>query len=217
MLLSCHTQQDDPGYVFPGSGLERSAMARNRETEAALVKAMAAGDSGEPLQEFYALYSGIAMALLLRILKTRAEAEELLQEVFVELWRRAPQYDPKRASVSTWVTTIARSRALDALRARKRRYRDQQVPTEDVSIPAPSEDQPDEQAAASQRSEAVHKAMERLNDEQRQVLECSYFRGLSHSEIASELEIPIGTVKSRILAAMKVLRAAMKGSKEAVG
>lgn len=217
MFLSSHGRPNGPGPIFPIASAGLRAMARNREREAALVKAMAGGDSGKSLQEFYDLYSGVAMALLLRILKTRAEAEELLQEVFVELWRRAPQYDPKRASVSTWVTTIARSRALDALRARKRRHRDQQVPTEDVSIPAPSEDQPDVQAAKSQRSEAVHKAMEELTAEQREVLEYSYFRGLSHSEIAGELQIPVGTVKSRILAAMKVLRAAMKTAKEAVG
>jgi RNA polymerase sigma-70 factor (ECF subfamily) len=192
-------------------------MARDRAKEAALVASMAKGDSGAALSEFYELYSGIAMALLLRILPTRAEAEELLQDVFVELWRRAPQYDPMRASVSTWVTTVARSRALDALRARKRRYRDQQVPTEDVSLPAPRADQPDELAAKSQRSEAVHRAMENLNAEQREALDYAYFRGLSHSEIASELQIPVGTVKSRILSAMKVLRAAMKTAKEAVG
>ena len=192
-------------------------MARDRYVEAELVRAMAKGDSGESLQKFYDRYAGITMALLLRILKSRAEAEELLQEVFVELWRRAPQYDPARASVSTWVTTVARSRALDALRARKRRHQDAQVPTEDVNLPAPTEHRPDEQAQKSRRERAVHEAMEQLTEDQREVLEYAYFRGLSHSEIAGELEIPIGTVKSRILAAMKVLRAAMRTPEEAAG
>jgi len=143
------------------------------------------------------------------IRKRPAEAEELLQEVFLELWRRAPQYDPKRAAVSTWVMTIARSRALDLLRAKKRRHADKQVPSEDAVLPAPSKDRPDELAAASQRSKAVREALGKLSDVQREVLELSYYGGYSHSEIATKLDIPLGTVKSRILAAMRVLRIEM--------
>jgi RNA polymerase sigma-70 factor (ECF subfamily) len=171
---------------------------------------MAAGDKDEALAAFYGRFSGLVMALLVRILKRQAEAEELMQDVFLELWRRAPQYDPKRAAVSTWVTTIARSRALDLLRAKKRRHSDKQVPTEDAVLPAPVRDQPDELAAANQRGEAVREALGKLSDVQREVLELSYYSGLSHSEIADKLEIPLGTVKSRILAAMRVLRAEME-------
>src|SRR5688572_29277058 len=75
--------------------------SRERDKDAALVERMARGDRGPALEDFYARYAGLAMALLLRILGSRAEAEELLQELFVELWRRAPQYDPARASVGT--------------------------------------------------------------------------------------------------------------------
>ena len=145
LLPITHTTVTETGH--PGRE-PTTRMARDRHKQAALVRAIADGDSGDALQEFYESYSRIAMALLLRILGTRAEAEELLQEVFVELWRRAPQYDPSRASVSTWVTTIVRSRALDALRARKRRRGDHQVAPEDVSLPAPQGDQPDEQACS---------------------------------------------------------------------
>ncbi len=82
------------------------------------VAAMAAGDSGSPFSNLYALYASIVLALLMKMLGSRSEAEEILQEVFVELWRRAPQYDSSRGSVVAWVVTVARSRALDALRAR---------------------------------------------------------------------------------------------------
>jgi RNA polymerase sigma-70 factor (ECF subfamily) len=184
-------------------------MARERETEASLVARMASGDAGPALEEFYVRYSGVAMALLARILGSRAEAEELLQDVFVELWRRAPQYEPERSAVTTWVITIARSRALDALRARRRRHGDQTVPPESVVLAAPSEDRPDAQAASTERVRAVRTALASLGPEQREVLDCAYFKGLSHSEIARELGIPIGTVKSRILSGMKLLRAAM--------
>jgi RNA polymerase sigma-70 factor (ECF subfamily) len=151
------------------------------------------------------------MALCVRILRARAEAEELVQEVVMELWRRAPEYDSRRAAVSTWVITIARSRALDSLRARQRRQTDQQVPAEEVVLHAPDAGRPDEQAAAGQRSAAVHRAMAALTPEQRQALELAFFEGLSHSEIAARLGQPLGTIKSRILSGMRVLRASMAG------
>jgi RNA polymerase sigma-70 factor (ECF subfamily) len=192
-------------------GLLVGAMtARARADEdVALVRAMADGDANEALTEFYERFSGIVMAVLNRILSSRAEAEELLQEVFLELWRRAPDYDRKRAAVSTWVVTIARSRGIDALRARQRRGGDRHQPVEDTPMRAPAHERPDERAAESQRSRAVHAAMAQLTDVQREALELSYFRGLSHSEIASQLAIPVGTVKSRIIAGMKVLRGAL--------
>ena len=175
----------------------------------ALVQAMAGGDSDVALTRFYERFAGTIMALLLRMLGSRAEAEELLQEVFMELWRRAGQYDPARAAVSTWVVTITRSRALDALRARQRRGGDLHQPAEDTLMTAPAETRPDSLIASSLRNEAVHRALAGISEEQREVLELSYFDGLSHREIAGKLALPVGTVKSRILAAMKVLRAVL--------
>ena len=97
-----------------------SAEAESQDPEQ-LVAAMAAGDSGPALSAFYQQYASMVLALLMKMLGSRAEAEEILQEVFVELWRRAPQYDRTRGSVVAWVVTVARCRALDALRARSRR------------------------------------------------------------------------------------------------
>jgi RNA polymerase sigma-70 factor, ECF subfamily len=188
-------------------------MTSEREKDADVVEKMAAGDEGEALERFYRRHAGVALALIRRILGSAAEAEELLQEVFVELWRRAPQYDRRRASVSTWVATIARSRALDALRARRRRHGDQQVPAEEGALAAPSAERPDELAASEQSRRVVRAAIARLSEDQRRVLELSYFRGLSHSEIARAIDIPVGTVKSRILGAMRVLRAALADPK----
>lgn len=181
-----------------------------RDREADLVEAMAAGDQEGALTEFYQRYSGKVMALLVRMLRSRAEAEERLQDVFVELWRRAPQYDRRRASVSTWVITVARSRALDTLRARARRKSDAQIPHEDAQLTAPEAERPDLKADEAMRRRRLQKALATLSDEQRQVLEASYFRGLSHGEIAGELGLPLGTVKSRILGAMKALRKTLK-------
>jgi RNA polymerase sigma-70 factor (ECF subfamily) len=149
------------------------------------------------------------------MLRSRAEAEELLQEVFAELWRRAPEYDADRAAPATWVVTVARSRALDALRARARRG-GEHLPVDEASAPASPAEPVDEKLDAAQRSQAVRAALAGLSEVQRQALELAYFDGLSHSEIAERLDVPLGTVKSRIIAGMKVLRealAALQGEK----
>ncbi len=168
---------------------------------------MAGGDAGAPLKEFYALYSSTVLALLMKMLGSRAEAEEILQDVFVELWRRAAQYDSSRAGVVAWVVTVARSRALDALRARKRRHgNDQMQFFSQKHGPNTTGGRPDVLVSSTRWHQALRQAFKRLNEEQRSVLELSYFMGMSHGQIAETLNLPVGTVKSRILAGMRELR-----------
>ena len=174
---------------------------------AELVAAMAAGDSGAPLSELYALYASMVLALLMKMLGSRSEAEEILQEVFVELWRRAPQYDSSRGSVVAWVVTVARSRALDALRARSRRYGDRQMQFSDRHALGTDSGRPDVLVSSTRWHQALRQAFKQLSEDQRAVLELSYFLGMSHDQIAETLKLPVGTVKSRILAGMRALRA----------
>jgi RNA polymerase sigma-70 factor (ECF subfamily) len=172
-----------------------------------LVAAMAAGNSGPPLNAFYAQYASTVLALLMKMLGSRAEAEEILQEVFVELWRRAPQYDSARGSVIAWVVTVARSRALDALRARTRRHGDSQMQFFSQKHGLGTDGgRADVLVSSTRWHQALRQAFKRLNEDQRAVLELSYFAGKSHGEIAEVLNLPVGTVKSRILAGMRELR-----------
>jgi RNA polymerase sigma-70 factor (ECF subfamily) len=173
---------------------------------AQLVAAMAAGDSGSPLSDLYALYASTVLALLMKMLGSRSEAEEILQEVFVELWRRAPQYDSSRGSVVAWIVTVARSRALDALRARSRRHGDKQLHFSDRHALGTESGRPDVLVSSTRWHQALRQAFEQLGEDQRAVLELSYFLGMSHDQIAQTLNLPVGTVKSRILAGMRALR-----------
>lgn len=171
-----------------------------------IVAAMAAGDSGPALNAFYEQYASMVLALLMKMLGSRAEAEEILQDVFVELWRRAPQYDSGRGSVVAWVITVARCRALDALRARSRRHGDRQSEYSEGDVLVTEGGRPDVLVSSTRWHQALRQAFQRLSAEQRAVLELSYFQGMSHGQIADTLGLPVGTVKSRILAGMRSMR-----------
>lgn len=171
-----------------------------------IVAAMAAGDSDRALSQFYELYGSMVLALLIKMLGSRAEAEEILQEVFVELWRRSPEYDPSRGNVVAWVVTIARCRALDAIRARSRRRGDRQSELDERDVLVTESGRPDVLASSTRWHQALRQAFQRLDADQRAVLELSYFQGMSHGQIAESLGLPVGTVKSRILAGMRSMR-----------
>ncbi|HSN84460.1 MAG TPA: sigma-70 family RNA polymerase sigma factor [Polyangiales bacterium] len=183
-------------------------MAEPRPNEPSdLVARMAAGDSEDALSEFYAQYASTVLALLTKMLGSRAEAEEILQEVFVELWRRAPEYDSSKGSVIAWVVTVARSRALDALRARSRRHGDRQLQLSERHALGTEGGRPDVLVSSTRWHQALRQAFRQLSEDQRACLELSYFLGMSHGQIADALNLPVGTVKSRILLGMRALRA----------
>jgi RNA polymerase sigma-70 factor, ECF subfamily len=160
----------------------------------ALLDRLAAGDHAA-LGEVYDRYAGLVNGLALRILRNTAEAEEVIQEVFVQIWRQAERFDPARGSAEAWICTIARSRALDRLRRRTSRREDS-----DEAITGAS-DMPRTVEAL-----AVRKALDGLSADQRTALELAYYEGLTQSEIAERLGEPLGTVKTRIRTAMIRLR-----------
>ena len=143
-------------------------------------------------------------AFLMKSGASEALAEECTQEVMATLWTKAHMFDPSRASVSTWIFTIARNRKIDALRRIRR--------PEPEDLPWGPEAEPDQADVISlqQETEKLARAISELPEKQRELIERAYFGDLTHSEIAEETGLPLGTIKSRIRLALERLRHAMK-------
>lgn len=167
-----------------------------------LLHAIARGDE-QSLASLYDRYRLILFSLILRILHSRPEAEDVLQDVFIQVWKRAADYDQSRGRAFTWLATLARSRAIDRLRALASRQR-----TADESIEGATDSVSDAAADTfkSEQREVVRDALEALPPEQRQTLVLAYFEGLTQTEIAGRLGAPLGTVKTRMRSGMIKLR-----------
>jgi RNA polymerase sigma-70 factor (ECF subfamily) len=166
------------------------------EIDAGLVAAIAGGDRGA-LASLYDRHSGVLLGLAMRIVRDRREAEDLLHDVFLEAWRSAKDFDPKRGRVRTWLAIRMRSRALD-LQKSARVSRNAGDAGLDMMV--------DDREHASPDHARVRAALADLGPDQRRVLELAYFEGLSCTEIAARVSIPVGTVKSRIAAGLDRLR-----------
>ena len=178
--------------------------SQGNDADAALIGAITRGDRAA-LGELYDRFAPILMAVAVRILGERREAEDLLHDVFLEVWRQASDYDAARGSVRAWIMIRLRSRAIDR---RKSAGVARVVPLE------PEEHVDDREASGEDPlfgpdRAAVRRALASLPEEQRTVLELGYFEGLSSSEIAARIDAPVGTVKSRVAAALAKLRAGL--------
>lgn len=166
---------------------------------------IAAGDSGA-YRELFDTYAPMVLGFLVQMLRHRAQAEEILQETFLQAWQTAARYQPGRASPRGWLLMIARSRALDRVRARRARAeREQRVGT-DASLSSAPEPRADEALESTERQQAVSGALAQLPEEQRRCIEMAFYGGRTHRQIAADLDQPLGTVKSRILMGMNKLR-----------
>ncbi|MFZ5890372.1 MAG: sigma-70 family RNA polymerase sigma factor [Myxococcota bacterium] len=190
--------------VHAVAGPSASTAEQPEVTDAELVAAMARGDAGA-LGALYDRYAPIVLALVERIAARGPEAEDLVHDVFLEAWRRSADYDAARGSVKSWLLLRARSRALDyrksARVARRAGGSDSAWLDELSDLSAEPSLAPDQAR--------LREVLVRLPNEQRTVLLLGYFEGLSSSEIAERVGIPLGTVKSRVAAALASLRQAL--------
>jgi RNA polymerase sigma-70 factor (ECF subfamily) len=165
-------------------------------SDAALMRRLLQRDVGA-FEELYDRHSRLVYALVLRILQQTATAEEVVQDVFLQLWRNTALYDGSRGPFVPWLLTVARSRALDQLRLNSERQRRREDQTDELP---PLVAIPDFEGSLDEKRRAtrVRELMNSLHPQQRRAIELAYFEGLSHSEIANALKEPLGTVKSWI-------------------
>jgi RNA polymerase sigma-70 factor (ECF subfamily) len=173
-----------------------------------LLQAMAAG-SADALGALYDRHAAIVFSIARRMLGRVEDAEEVVQDVFAQVWRQAAKYDSARASVAGWIVMLARTRAIDRLRAREARPdTGSSTPAETLPLPSPAPS-PDAIVLASDDVRRVREAMAQLPEPQRGLLDLACYEGLSHTQIAARTGVPLGTVKARLRQAMIALREAL--------
>jgi RNA polymerase sigma-70 factor, ECF subfamily len=181
-------------------------MPKDENEDDALMRGLSDAEP-EALRALYGKYGGLVFGIALRIVGDRAAAEEVAQDVFLGAWRGAASYSREKGSAATWLGRIARNRAIDALRAKRARGALARDDWSDVEDDASLD--PEEAASRDARAEEVRAAVAGLPEAQRVALSLAFFQGMTHTEIAARLALPLGTVKSRIRDAMRSLREAL--------
>jgi RNA polymerase sigma-70 factor, ECF subfamily len=179
-----------------------AASAAPNEEMIAAVRAIAANGSKSAFERLYRYYAPRLKAYCMRQGADAETAEELAQEALVSVWRKAASFDPAKASVSTWLFTIVRNKRIDALRRENR----PELTAEDFEVLTEPEPGADESYAAAREAEAIGATLDKLPDEQKRVLIKAFYEDKSHSVIAAETGLPLGTVKSRIRLALTRLK-----------
>lgn len=171
-----------------------------RELDTALLARIRSGDENA-MADLYDRYSGIVYGVALRVLGSTAAAEDVLQEVFLQLWRNPDAFDANRGRLAAWLSVITRNRAIDHLRKRQ--------PEEDIAdLPISTGVNLEDEAANRLAVEKVRSVLGQIPQDQRRLLEMAFFEGMTHSEIAGKTGEPLGTVKTRIRAGLLTLRKA---------
>ena len=163
-----------------------------------------ANQDRDAFSQLYDRFSTLVFTLAMRMLRARSDAEDLLQDVFVQVWRQAQNYSTERGTPEAWIVNIARSRAIDKIRS-IRRMEKSFVLTDDPAR-AESSDNVESSAAESEARMAMNSALANLPETQRKILELAYFGGLTQTEIATRLAEPLGTVKTRMRSGIQRLR-----------
>ena len=180
--------------------------AQQLEAEIALLGRVAQGDR-RGFEELYDRFSGVLFTTAYRVLNNQEAAEDVLQDVFIQIWEKAPLYDPTRGKPMTWAVTLTRNKAIDRLRSTVRRNRLQ----DDVEREAETFEQFDDRSsfdavASGETSKLVREAIQKLSKDQREAIELAFFSSLTQTEIAERLGEPLGTIKARIRRGMMKLK-----------
>ncbi len=200
-----------PDSAAPDPGVRRGTRAPD-EDDAELVRQMQAGDE-QAFAIFYDRFAPGLFSMIYAILHDQKESEDVLQEAFVQMWKRTATYDATRSSLFTWAVMISRHKAIDRLRSRQRQSRlvDAVAVATDELAASPPEERADNALARSEERERVRTAMAQLGEAQREAIDLAFFAGLTQSQIAEKLGAPLGTVKARIRRGLLALREVLGG------
>ena len=187
-----------------GSPQDSRELGTRDQDWAALIARVAEGDQSA-LTTLYDATSRLVFGLILRVVVDRSTAEEVLLDVYTQVWRQASTYDIKRGAPLAWLMTIARTRSIDRLRSGKHEHQNRES-LDAIGEITSSTASPEADSVTAERRQLVRAALDTLSAEQREVIELAYYAGLSHSEIALKLGQPLGTVKTRTRLGMMKLR-----------
>jgi RNA polymerase sigma-70 factor (ECF subfamily) len=193
------------GQIVVAPGSDRRAVTDGADEFGRLIQAVAAHRDREAFARLFDHFAPRLKAYLMRAGAPPGAAEDFAQDTMLTLWRKADLFDPRRASAATWIFTIARNRRLDVLRRETR-----PLPLPEISLEPEEPERPDDLLSAAEEAARLTQAMAELPPEQVELLRLAFFQGDAHSEIARRLDLPLGTVKSRIRKAMIKLRATLE-------
>jgi RNA polymerase sigma-70 factor (ECF subfamily) len=222
LILNAHwncltTQGYDPRWLdlFPRFhvffGLEgMSAPATDLERDVELLRRIGGGDRSA-FASFYDHYAGLLFSIAVKILNDSGEAEDVLQEVFIQIWDKAGTYDPLLGKPTSWAVTLTRNRAIDRIRASKRRFKLLEQAAVEASIPSDDSPSANDTVYGRENAERIRAVLAALPADQRRAIELAFFSGLTQDEIATSLHEPLGTIKARIRRGMLKLREKLEG------
>jgi RNA polymerase sigma factor (sigma-70 family) len=197
---------DNPDKAKSGDATLANEQNRARSDDLNQTLLRVAHGDQKAFAEFYRLTSSKVFGVLVRMLHDRGEAEDVLQEVFTTAWRRADSFDPARGGALTWLMTLGRNRAID----RMRKHREEPLDDEQVGQIVDEEPSPASMAERGQERQRLEICLEELGPQQRQAVREAFFTGLSYSELAERLSVPLGTMKSWIRRSLMQLKACLE-------
>jgi RNA polymerase sigma-70 factor (ECF subfamily) len=171
--------------------------------DASILRAIQRGEQ-DAVASLYDRYGGIAYGLAFRITNDATLAEDVVQDAFVSVWKQAARFDPARGQVRSWLLTIVHHRAVDTVR--RRTNRPERAMPDGAEDFLAAEGRPEDLAETIMDAAAVREAVQRIPEDQRRTVEMAYFMGLTHVEIAAEMDVPLGTVKSRLRIGLEKMR-----------
>jgi RNA polymerase sigma-70 factor, ECF subfamily len=182
--------------------------AQDRDVE--LLREIASGDRGA-FAEFYDRHSTLMFSVAAKILNDTSEAEDVMQEAFLQIWEKAAKFDPKLGKASSWAAIMVRNKAIDRIRASQRRTRLAEEAGTAQAIAEEAADTVNDTLHGHEQAKIIQTAIVELPQEQRQAIELAYFSGLTQDEISKKLNTPLGTIKARIRRGLSKLRDQLEG------